>query len=328
MSSKNNPTSKYSKIKVGLTMGDPSGIGPALILKAVNRLSGLADFVVVGDAWVLKRTGHAAALPGGTRLLDLNNVSRKDFQFGKVSAEYGRASIDYLEKSLGLIKNKDIDCLVTCPISKEAIGLAGLNTRGHTEFLAERTKTKDFAMLLVNKNLKICLATRHVPLKEVPGRINQKSLSKDILLTYNALKRLFRIRNPHIVVAGLNPHASDNGRIGNEENAVMKPVLKKFRKNFNLVIDGPLSADVAIYKANRGDYDCVIAMYHDQALIPLKLLGNDSGVNITIGLPFVRTSPLHGTAFDIAKKYPLINPNSLIEAIRIAVKCTLNLKKD
>jgi 4-hydroxythreonine-4-phosphate dehydrogenase len=143
-----------------------------------------------------------------------------------------------------------------------------------------------------------------------------------------SLKKIFLIRNPSIVVCGLNPHASDNGLMGQEEQSVIRPAVTQAREKLKVAVDGPISSDIAIAKAAKGEYDAVIAVYHDQALIPLKLTGGSSGVNITLGLPFVRTSPLHGTAFDIASKPKLADPRSLIEAVKLAVKCTLNLRKD
>ncbi|MFZ2357547.1 MAG: 4-hydroxythreonine-4-phosphate dehydrogenase PdxA [Candidatus Omnitrophota bacterium] len=308
-----------NKIRVGITMGDPSGIGPEIIVKALEKVQHLAEFVLIGDRWVFNQ------LPA-VRFINLCNIDHKKFRFGKVSAEYGRASIEYLDKAMELIKAKKIDCLVTAPISKEAINLAGFKFNGHTEYLKNRTKTKDIVMMLLNKQLKFSLVTRHIALKDVSASLKKRNeLYKTILITHKSLRDLFSICNPHLVVCGINPHASDNGLIGNEENQMIKPVLARLRKVIKY-IDGPLPADIAIKKANSGIYDCVIAMYHDQALIPLKLTGNDTGVNITLGLPFIRTSPLHGTAFDIAGTN-IGNPSSMIEAIRVAVECTLNQKK-
>lgn len=309
-------------------MGDPSGIGPAVIAKAFPRLKGIADFTVIGDKGVFQRLPLKARRLSSVKFIDLRNVRRHNFQFGKVRAEYARASIEYLDRALDLIKEKAIDCLVTSPVSKEAISSAGFKYHGHTEYFAERTNTKYLAMMLLNKTLKTVLVTRHVALKDVPSKINKDAISKAILLAHSSLKRLFSIQNPKIAVCGLNPHASDNGLIGNEENSVIAPVIRRLKSKLGIQIDGPLSADVAVYKTGNGEYDCVIAMYHDQALIPLKLCGSDSGVNLTLGLPFIRTSPLHGTAFDIAGNFGLVNPNSLIAAVKLAIRCTLNLKKD
>lgn len=314
------------KIKVAITMGDPSGIGPYITAVALKRLKGFADFIVIGDRAVFEKALPTAGKPH-CHFIDLKNVGQEHFRFGQIRAEYGKASIEYLDKALELIKNKQADCLVTCPISKEAINLAGYKYSGHTEYLSHKSGIKDTVMLLFNEGLKIGLVTRHIPLKDVPRQLNKHKIYNTIFLIYRSLKQLFLIGNPRLVVCGLNPHASDNGLIGNEENRIIKPALEKIRTRIKH-IDGPLSADVAIAKTKHKQYDCAIAMYHDQALIPLKLSDADSGVNLTLGLPFIRTSPLHGTAFDIARRTTLVNPNSLIEAIKLVVKCSINFKKN
>ncbi|MCM8795332.1 MAG: 4-hydroxythreonine-4-phosphate dehydrogenase PdxA [Candidatus Omnitrophica bacterium] len=315
-----------NKIRVGITMGDPAGIGPTIIAKALPQVKNLAEFIIIGDARVFKRVQNLQPLPQNYRFIDLNNVSAKFFSFGKIKAEYGRAAVEYLDKALALIKAKEIDCLVTCPVSKEVIGLSGINFFGHTEYFAQRCGRKNLVMLLLNKYLKIALLTRHIALKEVPLNIKRKTLIATLKTTYLYLKKYFLIKNPHLIICGVNPHASDNGLIGTEENRIIKPVLKKFSKTLNL--DGPLSADIALYKVAKREYDCALAMYHDQALIALKLTDVKSAVNMTLGLPFIRTSPLHGTAFDIAQKPDLADPHSLIAAIKVCIRCTLNLRKD
>ena len=339
------------KVKVGITMGDPSGIGPSIIKGALKKLGPIAEFIVIGDEWVFEKVQSSKLKAQSSKLsstgykeacgispaikyngrknytfIDLDNIAHKNFKFGQIKAEYGKASIEYLDKALGLIEKKEIDCLVTSPISKEAINLAGFSYSGHTEYFSERCLAKDTVMMLLNRHLKFSLATRHIPLIDVPAAINEERLYKTISVTHRALKNLFSIEEPRIVVCGVNPHASDNGIIGKEENRIIKPLLESLKKTIPS-LDGPLSADVAIAKAKLKRYDCVIAMYHDQALIALKLLGNDTGVNLTLGLPFIRTSPLHGTAFDIAGTN-LANPNSLIAAVRLAIRCTLNQKRD
>lgn len=312
-----------NKIKIGITMGDPSGIGPRIAAMAIDRLKNLAEFVVIGDRWVFNQTGYTVGR-AHYKFIDLHNVNRAKFAFGNVRREYGKASVEYLDMSQELLENKEIDCVVTCPISKESINLAGFKYSGHTEYFSKRANTKNIAMMLLNRGLKISLITRHIPLRRVPLLLKKDAIFKTVLLTHAALKKLFFIRNPRIVVCGLNPHASDNGLIGKEENMVIKPALKKIKTKIGF-IDGPLSADVAISKTKQKLYDCAVAMYHDQALIPLKLAGGSYGVNITLGLPFVRTSPLHGTAFELSgSNLNSANPDSLVEAIRLAEKCTRN----
>jgi 4-hydroxythreonine-4-phosphate dehydrogenase len=317
-----------SSLRVGITIGDPSGVGPVITYQALKHLKKIAQFVVIGDEWLLKKVSKGKFNLGPTRIVDLQNVERKGFVFGKVCAKYGSASIEYLDEALKLIKAGQIDCLVTCPISKEAIHLAGFNYSGHTEYFSQKLKVKYPVMMLLNKELKFSLVTRHLAIKAVPLAIKKEFILKNILLTHRALEKLFLIENPRLVVCGLNPHASDNGLLGNEENAIIKPSLAILRKKIG-PIAGPLSSDIAISKAYEKKFDCVIAMYHDQALIPLKLSGQDTGVNLTLGLPFIRTSHLHGTAFDIARSNSrAIDPSSLINAILLAVKCTKNQKRD
>lgn len=323
MNSRNRPILKSCKIRVGITMGDPSGIGAGVIFKALRQVRHLADFVIFGSRWIMEELKYfKPGILSRVDFIDINNISKKNFKFGLIKAEYGKASIEYLDKALEYIGKGKIDCLVTAPISKEAINLAGFKFSGHTEYFQKNTRVENIVMMLLNRDLRFSLLTRHIPLRDVSRKINKKILYDNIFLTHQALKKLFLIKKPRIVICGLNPHASDNGVIGLEENRVIKPVLGKLKK-ITRYIDGPLSADIAIKKAKEKEYDCVIAMYHDQALIPLKLLGDSSGVNVTLGLPFLRTSPLHGTAFDIAGTN-LINPGSLIEAIKLAVSCVLN----
>ena len=312
-----------------MTIGDPAGIGPAITLQALKILKGKADITVIGDSFVLAKAAKILKIaPGLVKLIDINNVQEKNFNFGSLNAQNGAASLEYLDVALELLKKNKIDCLVTCPISKEAINLAGARFSGHTEYLAKRTGVKDLVMMLINDKLKFSLVTRHIRLRDVSRMLTRKKLETNILNTVKGLKSLFLIERPRLVVCGLNPHASDNGVIGTEEQKIIIPVIKSLNKKLSSVaIGGVLGADLAISQAAKGKFDCVIAAYHDQALIALKLTDFDSGVNLTLGLPFVRTSPLHGTAFDIARKPALANPGSLVAAIKLAIKCTLNQKK-
>ena len=329
MSLKNNPILKSSKIRVGLTIGDPAGIGPAITLKALKILKAKADFTVIGDRFVLAKAAKLLKIvPEPVKLIDLNNVREKKFKFGSLSAQNGQACLEYLDVALELLKKNKIDCLVTCPISKEALHLAGKNFSGHTEYLAKKTSCQNLVMMLINDKLKFSLVTRHIRLRDVSRMLTREKLKNNILNTVKGLKSLFLIKKPRLVVCGVNPHASDNGVIGTEEPNIIIPVIKRLNKKLSgAVIGGVLGADLAISGAAKGKFDCVIAAYHDQALIALKLTDFDSGVNLTLGLPFLRTSPLHGTAFDIASKPVLANPSSLIAAIKLAIKCTLNQRK-
>jgi 4-hydroxythreonine-4-phosphate dehydrogenase len=332
MSLKNNPTLKSSIIRVGLTIGDPAGIGPAIVLKALKILKDKVSFTVIGDSFVMDCAAKALKikprdyLSTCVKFVDLNNVVRNSFRFGRLNAQNGRASLDYLNLAWELLEKKKIDCLVTCPISKEAVGLTIPGFTGHTEYFAKKGGSKDLVMMLINDKLKFSLVTRHIRLKDVCTVLTPKNLENNILSTIKGLKSLFLIKKPRLVICGVNPHASDNGLIGTEEQKIIIPVIKRLSKQLqDATIVGAFSADVAISQAAQGNFDCVIAAYHDQALIALKLTGFDSGVNLTLGLPFVRTSPLHGTAFDIAHKPAQANPNSLVAAIKLAVKLTKNV---
>jgi 4-hydroxythreonine-4-phosphate dehydrogenase len=214
-----------------------------------------------------------------------------------------------------MARAKKIDAIVTGPINKEAIRLAGYNFPGHTEILAARTRTKKYAMMFVSDRLWLMLATTHVPLAQVSKKLDRKKLVGLIKLAHETLTRV-RGRKPKIGVAGLNPHAGENGLFGSEEQKIIKPAVDEARRH-GINVRGPISPDAIFNLANAGVFDIVIAMYHDQGLIPLKLLSFNRSVNVTVGLPFVRTSVDHGTGFDIAGK-GMANPQSLIEAVKVA----------
>lgn len=325
----NSPTLKSSKIRVGLTLGDPAGIGPAIVLKSLEILKNKINLTVIGDSFVLAKAARLLKVDQNfLNLVDLRNVRSRNFVFGKLSAESGKASLEYLDQALELWEAQKIDCLVTCPISKEAISLAGVKSGGHTEYLARKTNSVNPVMMLLNNKFKFSLVTRHIPLKDVAKSITAQELENNIIGLIQGLKIYFALNHPKIVVCALNPHGSDNGLIGQEETKIIQPVLRALAKRIKTAtLIGPLAADLAITQAAQGKFDCLVALYHDQALIPLKLTDTSSGVNLTLGLPFVRSSPLHGTAFDIALKPGLANPDSLVAAIKLALQCRLNQKK-
>lgn len=296
-------------------MGDPSGVGPALIVKGIRRLPKDAEYIVIGDKGVLRKLGPLPA-----RLVDLANVDMAGFRFGVVHRDYGRASVEYIDEALKLISGKQADCLVTCPISKQAIHEAGFPFPGHTGYLAEKAEARHTVMLLMNARLKVALVTQHVALSLVSRTVTPELVRETISTTVVHLRQVWGIQRPRLVVCALNPHASDHGLIGNEEGTIIGPAVAACRR-MQADITGPVAADAALYQASRGDYDCAVAMYHDQALIPLKISGGDSGVNMTAGLPYIRTSPLHGTAFDRAGKLPLVSEESFVESVRVAVRC-------
>ncbi len=319
-------TSRSNKPSVLISMGDPSGIGPEVTLKALAspEISGLANFFVIGDGFVLSKLKKDTGLKLKVPLIDLSNVAAKFYSYGKIRASFGKASLEYIDKALGLLKRKKADCLVTAPLNKTSVRMSGISDfEGHTEYLAKWTHSKEVAMMFVGEKLKIVLVTRHIALDEVPKRLSVRAITKTILITHEYLKKFFKIKYPAIGVAGLNPHAGESGIFGNEENKIIVPAIKRVSRHISGV-SGPIPPDVIFWQALNKKFDAVIAMYHDQGLIPFKMLYFEKGVNLTLGLPFIRTSPDHGTAFDIAGRN-MADPSSMIEAIRLA--CRLAQKR-
>jgi 4-phospho-D-threonate 3-dehydrogenase / 4-phospho-D-erythronate 3-dehydrogenase len=320
---------------IAITMGDAAGVGPEIIIKALENemVHKICRPVVIGDSTILKR-----ALNFVNSNLYINPVSKiKDAEYkqgtincydlrlldeqlpvGKVSKEAGNAAFRYLEKAIALAKEKTIDAICTAPLNKEALHLSGHIYPGHTEILAELTDTSDYAMMLSAPNLKVIHVTTHVGLIKAVELITPDRVYQVIKLADETLKKA-GINSPKIAVCGINPHAGENGLFGyGEEEEKIVPAVEKAQDN-NIDVVGPLPADTLFFRATRGDFDIVIAMYHDQGHGPIKVLGLESGVNITVGLPIIRTSVDHGTAFDIAGK-GIASEESLVEAIRQAVE--------
>lgn len=312
------------KERIIITIGDPSGIGPEVTLKALSspKIDRRVKFIVIGDKFIFNHFHAPAACKGlNVEFVDLKNVARKGFSFGMVKKKYGRAALEYIDAALAIMKKEKIKALVTAPVSKEAVSLYRRGFRGQTEYLAEAVGAKHFGMLLSNDKLKIALVTRHIPLRDVPQKITAGNISETIKLTDRFLKCFCRIKNPKIGVCGLNPHAGEGGLIGNEEKKKIIPAIARLAGKVNCL--GPYPADSLLSSALGARFDAVVAMYHDQALIPLKITGKESGTNITMGLPFIRVSPLHGTAFDIAAKFKA-DPSSMISAINAAYNLLKN----
>lgn len=310
-------------IKIGITIGDPSGIGPEVVVKSLKkfRLPSDCEVFVFGDKIALVRSG----LKGNKykfNLIDLKNIKESEFRFGLLSKKFGMASFTYLKEGVKFLKKGRIDCLVTAPVNKEAINLNRVKFSGHTEFLASAFDIKDIVMMFVAKRLKLSLVTRHIALKDVAKAINKHIVFTTILLTYNALMNYFGIKLPKIAISGLNPHASEDGLMGREEDKIIKPVVTQFKK-ISKSIYGPLPADTIFKRAFDGEFDAVVCMYHDQGLIPFKMLHFYEGVNLILGLPFIRTSCVHGTAFDIAGKNKA-DYHSMLAAIDLAYRLTKN----
>lgn len=311
------PTSKSNSRVIGITVGDPGGIGPEVTAKALSRatIRRLARFVVIGDEEVcdLPRGGNI------DRYL-VKGTGSAGARVGRISAANGRAALKYLDAAVSLLKTKRIDGLVTAPVSKEAIMKTDRTFIGHTEYLADAFDSPQVGMMFVSGPLRTIIVTRHIPLKDVPQAVTADAVLAALRLTDRALKKHFRLRRPRIAVCGLNPHAGENGKIGKEEQSVIIPALTRARRA-GIAVEGPYAADTLFIPARLRDYDCVVAMYHDQGLIPVKTLAFDSVVNLTVGLPFVRTSPAHGTAFNIAGKNTA-DPASMVAAIRLACELT------
>ncbi|NEJ73954.1 4-hydroxythreonine-4-phosphate dehydrogenase PdxA [Rhizobium phaseoli] len=300
------------KKPIGITMGDPCGIGPEIVARVFA--DGLPEqAVVIGDAKVMERAIRALDLAlqvqpiasvndavSDTKLIPVLNVSNlpDDLPIGQVDARAGRASYDYVVRAVDEALAGNIGAIVTAPINKEAMKMGGLNYPGHTEILAERSGTDQFAMMLANDELRVILVTIHVSLRDAINLVTQDSVLRTIELAHRASKA-YGITSPRVAVAGLNPHAGENGMFGREDLDIIAPAISRAQER-GINASGPWPGDTIFMRARKGEFDIVVAQYHDQGLIPVKYLGIDNGVNVTIGLPFIRTSVDHGTAFDIA----------------------------
>jgi len=320
---------------IAITMGDPGGVGPEIILKSLNTKAvwDACRPVIIGDRGVLELAkgplsiGTRKALStvsdpselaeGEAAVIDLKNVGKDELTVGKAGAYAGHAAVGYIRKAVELALAGKVDAVVTAPINKETLKMAGYKYPGHTELLAELTGTTDYGMMLVGGTLRVILVTIHCALKDVPGQINMGAVLGTIRLAYSAC-RAMGVPRPRIVVAGLNPHAGEGGIFGDEEILHIIPACEAARAE-GMDVTGPLPPDTLFYKAHKGQFDIVVAMYHDQGLIPLKMLAFGHAVNVTVGLPIIRTSVDHGTAYDIAGK-GIADPDSLISAIQLAAE--------
>lgn len=313
-------------------MGDPAGIGPEIILKAFQDKFTSCQAIVVGSARFLESiarrmgtpiTAHpitspeqALFKPGILDVLDLDNVS-PDLLQGQATAEGGKASVQYIEAAVKLALDQQVSAITTAPINKESIHKAGFFYPGHTELLAELTQAKDVALMLAGKNLRVVLTTTHLPLNQVSEHITVERVLTTIRLTHQWLHRHVT-EIPRIAVTGLNPHCGDGGIFGTEEQSAILPALETARKE-GIQADGPFSADALFIRNQFEGYDAVIAMYHDQGMIPVKMDSMGTSVNITLGLPILRTSVDHGTAYDIVGT-GTASPESLKIALAKAVE--------
>lgn len=320
---------------IGITMGDPSGVGPEIIVKSLNNeeLYNRSHPIVIGDSKRLlevikilnlnlevksisENADFETTKFGEIKCLDLNLLP-DNIEFGQINLTSGDAAFKYLSKAINLANSKRLDAICTAPLNKEAMQKAGHLYPGHTEILADLTNTDNYAMMLSSPKLKVIHVTTHVGLIEAINQIKPERVFDVIKMADVTLKNS-GIENPKIGVCGINPHAGENGLFGNgEEEEKIDPAIKQ-AKDLNINVEGPLPADTLFFRAQRGDFDIVIAMYHDQGHGPIKVLGLEAGVNITVGLPIIRTSVDHGTAFDIAGK-GIVDERSMNEALNQAI---------
>lgn len=324
---------------IGITMGDFNGIGPEIALKAIKSPSirKICVPVLIGSTNVFEHYAKLLKLKITLREIDKIPRSNDDtlpilpvrkftnpiIEHGKISYEAGRLAAESVIVAGVLCMNKELDGMVTAPLSKASIDFNGIPFIGQTEMLASITKSKSYAMVLVYKDLRVALATIHIPIKKVSEELSTRLIIDKLKVLAKTLKTDFAIKKPNIAILGLNPHSGEDGKIGKEEIETIIPAINYVRKKINVF--GPFPADGFFGSGLYKKFDAILAMYHDQGLIPLKLLGFEKGVNFTAGLPIVRTSPDHGTAFEISGKC-VANPSSMIEAIKEAVKIIKNRK--
>lgn len=327
--------------RIAISIGDYNGIGPEVVLKTLRNadLSEIA-VIILSTQKVIDFYSDLLSIPvdytrlkkaediaeAGIFLLESYKNEEISLKPGELSKQSGRCSMLAVEKGVTLCKKNLADALVTAPISKEAINLAGYRYPGHTEFLAEKTDTADYMMMMINEDLRVGLATVHIPVGNITKYLTSAAILRSIRIMHNTLAGAFNLDQPKIAVLGLNPHAGDGGIIGTEEIDIIAPALQKAQFN-DINVNGPYPADGFFGNRKYENYDGVLAMYHDQGLIPFKTLSFGAGVNHTAGLPVIRTSPDHGTAFDIAGKN-VANASSFRQAFDLAVNLASNQKPE
>jgi len=310
---------------IAISLGDPAGIGPEVVVRAL-AVRPECRVLVFGDPIVLAAAAERARVPrvAPDCLRVVTAHGPNEVTPGRPNDASARAQLAYLEAATEAVLRGEAGALVTAPISKEWIARAGFGFPGHTEYLAARAGVSEFAMMLAGPNLRVAVATTHIALRDVPTALTPAGIASTIALTAEALARRFRIAKPRVAVAGLNPHAGEAGRFGDEEKRLVEPALALARARLaaagvDAAVTGPHVPDVVFRQAARGAFDAVVALYHDQGLIPVKLLHFDEAVNVTLGLPFPRTSPDHGTAFDIAGT-GAARPDSFLAALDLAAR--------
>ena len=327
---------------IGITMGDPSGIGPEIIIKALSDSSvyEICRPIVLGDPGALsvhieglrRKSVNQISKPSAAKsqldaidLMAVSNLGAESIIPGRPSVEGGEAMVNYITRAVELTQSGDLAAIVTCPINKSLMQEAGHLFEGHTQLIAHLTNTEDYVMMLAGESLRVALVTIHCALNEVPECLDVDMIYKTITITSQALQLDFGLLRPRLAAAALNPHAGESGLFGSEEEEIIRPAIERARGE-GCQVEGPFPADTLFQRAVTGQFDAVIAMYHDQGLIPLKLLHFSDAVNVTLGLPIVRTSVDHGTAYDIAGT-GTADPSSLKAAIRMAIKMAENRAK-
>lgn len=322
---------------IAITIGDPAGIGPEVVMKALAdpELSNLARWIVIGDAGILDLAGAQVGLKppecvvedvsqrptaAPVCMLNLHQIAPAQFTVGELSAACGRAALEYVRTATQLCVDGQADAMVTAPLNKEAVALTGQSFSGHTEFIADLSGAAESRMLLVNDHLRVIHVSTHCPLRRA-CELETPRILRTIQLGHEALQSLGFAR-PRVAVCGLNPHAGENGLFGGEDLESIAPAIQSAR-NMGIMCEGPFPADTLFMQAVRGAYDLVVAMYHDQGHVPMKLLDFEHTINVSLGLPIIRTSVDHGTAFDIAGKNQA-DPSSMKAAMKLAVTMSLN----
>jgi len=341
MQNKANPNKdKEKKIRLGITHGDFNGISYEIVIKSLsdNRMQDFFTPIVYGLSRVMSYNrknlnlgsfnyitiqNSAAIRNNKVNLININEEEIR-IEYGKSDPEAGKYAHIALDRAVTDLKNGKIDCIVTAPINKENIQSDGFTFPGHTEYFAKQFDTNEFLMLMVSDNLRIGTVTGHIPVKDVPSLITEELLISKIKVLENSLKVDFGINRPKIAVLGLNPHAGENGKIGSEDKDIILPAINNAKENGTLAF-GPFPAD-GFFATEYTKYDAILAMYHDQGLIPFKTIAFNNGVNYTAGLPFVRTSPAHGTAYSLAGKN-VSSPDSMRSAMYLAVDIHRNREK-
>ena len=320
---------KAMRPRIAVTMGDPAGVGPEIVVQALRfpEVVSVCRPVVYGDAGILRRAaavlGQAVEVadggesgPGRIVVRSLSSLSPDEVPFGRISEAGSRAMADYIREAARDALAGRADAVVTCPITKEGLKMAGVPFPGHTEFLADLCGGADVVMMLAGDRLRVALVTIHVALRKALELLSLPVIVRTIRITHDFFRKYMGTDAPRIAVAGVNPHAGEGGLFGDEEETMVAPAVAACRKE-GIDASGPYPPDTLFFRAYRGEFDVVVAMTHDQGLIPLKLVHFEDGVNVTMGLPVIRTSVDHGTAYDIAGK-GVASPGSLLAAIRLA----------